>query len=105
MIRKIMTLIIVVTMLSATAIAQDRRSKLKRGTINLATGWVELPRNIYDTSVEDSRLHAATIGVIRGFGMFMVRTGAGVYEIVTAPFPIPDGYKPILYPKYVLDHN
>ena len=33
--------------------------------------------------------------------MSIVRTGAGIYEIATFPFPLPENYKPILEPEYV----
>jgi putative exosortase-associated protein (TIGR04073 family) len=42
-----------------------------------------------------------TIGLAKGVGMTIVRTGAGVYETVTFPFPIPEGYGPVLEPEFV----
>jgi hypothetical protein len=30
----------------------------------------------------------------------VVRPLVGVYELVTAPFPVPAGYRPILQPEY-----
>jgi len=38
----------------------------------------------------------------KGVGMTIVRTGAGVYETVTFPFPIPEGYTPVIEPEYVM---
>lgn len=35
-----------------------------------------------------------------GLGMIVVRTPVGVYETVTAPFPAPEGYRPIIRPEY-----
>lgn len=81
--------------------AQDSFTKLGRGVANTLTGWVELPKNIYKTSVEDNALAGITLGLARGAGMTIVRTGAGIYEIVTFPFPLPEDYKPILEPEYV----
>ena len=86
---------------SAVCFAQDPFTKLGRGVANTLTGWVELPKNIYSTSVEDNALAGATLGLAKGAGMTIVRTGAGIYEIATFPFPLPENYKPILEPEYV----
>lgn len=81
--------------------AQDPAKKLGRGLANVLTGWVELPKNIYDTSVEENVLSGLTMGLAKGIGMTIVRTGAGVYETVTFPFPIPEDYQPVLEPEFV----
>ena len=81
--------------------AQDAFTKLGRGVANTLTGWVELPKNIYNTSVEGNAFSGMTLGLAKGAGMSIVRTGAGVYEVVTFPFPLPKNYKPILEPEYV----
>lgn len=86
---------------SAVCFAQDPFTKLGRGVANTLTGWVELPKNIYHTSVEDNAFAGITLGLAKGAGMTIVRTGAGIYEIVTFPFPLPENYKPILEPEYV----
>jgi len=87
--------------LASTAYAQDPGKKLMRGLANILTGWVELPKNIYETSVEDNMFSGLTIGLAKGIGMTIVRTGAGVYETVTFPFPIPEDYAPVLEPEFV----
>jgi putative exosortase-associated protein (TIGR04073 family) len=86
---------------STQAFAQDPAKKLGRGLANVLTGWVELPKNIYDTSVEENILSGLTMGLAKGVGMTIVRTGAGVYETVTFPFPIPEDYQPVLEPEFV----
>ena len=75
--------------------------KLMRGLANVLTGWLELPKNIYEISVKDNIFSGLTIGLARGVGMTIVRTSAGVYELVTFPFPIPEDYEPVLEPEYV----
>ncbi len=103
LLRGFVVLSICVMVLSATAVcfAQDPFTKLGRGVANTLTGWVELPKNIYNTSVESNALAGVTLGVAKGAGMTIVRTGAGIYEIATFPFPLPEDYKPILEPEYV----
>lgn len=87
-----------------TTLAQNRRIKLKRGAINLATGWVEVPKNVYDKTVEESWIKGVTSGLIGGIGMSIVRTGTGLYEIITFPFPCPEKYQVILEPEFVLNN-
>src|SRR3989338_34566 len=87
--------------ITSLCFAQDPFTKLGRGVANALTGWVELPKNIYKTSVEDNALAGVTLGLARGAGLTIVRTGAGIYEIATFPFPLPENYKPILEPEYV----
>ncbi len=94
---------VVAVVMTATTLcfAQDAFTKLGRGVANTLTGWVELPKNIYSTSVEDNAFAGMTLGLAKGAGMTLVRTGAGIYEIATFPFPLPENYRPILEPEYV----
>ena len=102
--RKIIILVLVIAMvgMATQCYAQDPAKKLGRGLANVLTGWVELPKNIYDTSVEENILSGLTMGLAKGVGMTVVRTGAGVYEAVTFPFPIPEDYQPVLEPEFVM---
>ena len=88
-------------LVSSACFAQDAFSKLGRGVANTLTGWVELPKNVYDTSREDNAFAGMTLGLAKGAGMTLVRTGAGIFEIATFPFPLPEDYRPILEPEYV----
>ena len=97
----ILVAILMVLNIATASYAQDMGKKLYRGLANVVTGWVELPKNIYDTSVEDNVLSGLTVGLAKGVGMTIVRTGAGVYETATFPFPIPEGYCPVLEPEFV----
>ena len=93
---------VVLFLLSSTVcFAQDPMTKLGRGVANSLTGWAELPKNVYDTSVQENAFVGATLGLARGVGMAIVRTGAGLLEVVSFPFPAPEDYKPILEPEYV----
>lgn len=81
--------------------AQDAFTKLGRGVANTLTGWIELPKNIYETSIQENAFAGVTLGLAKGAGMTLVRTGAGIYEVATFPFPLPEDYKAILEPEYV----
>ena len=99
----ILVAVLMLVNMATASYAQDMGKKLYRGLANIVTGWVELPKNIYDTSIEDNPLSGFTIGLAKGVGMTIVRTGAGVYETVTFPFPIPEGYTPVIEPEFVFD--
>ena len=86
---------------SSACFAQDAFTKLGRGVANTLTGWVELPKNVYDTSVQDNAFSGMTLGLAKGAGMTLVRTASGIFELVTFPFPLPEDYEPILEPEYV----
>ncbi len=87
--------------IAAVCFASDPFTKLGRGVANTLTGWVELPKNIYKTSVDENAFAGLTLGVAKGAGMTIVRTGAGIFEIATFPFPLPEDYRAILEPEYV----
>ncbi len=97
----IAVVMVIVLAVATSSYAQDPAKKLGRGLANILTGWIELPKNIYDVSVEDNPLAGLTIGLAKGIGMTIVRTGAGIYEVVTFPFPIPEDYAPVLEPEFV----
>lgn len=75
--------------------------KLVRGAANVLTGWVEIPKRIYETSQQSGALKGFTWGLVRGLGRGFVRTLGGAYEVITFPFPAPPHYRPIIQPEYV----
>ena len=95
-------------------------SKLGRGMSNVyevARGG-ELRQTMEQTAVFDSPDAGYTTGFVRGFDRSMARTGVGLYEIVTFPFPpyhpvltkylapqpvYPDNYKPGLMSDSLFD--
>ncbi len=87
--------------LSTPSYAQDAFKKLGRGVVNTFTGWIEVPKGIVDESKSSNILAGLTVGTVKGFGLGLVRTGAGIYETVTFPLPIPEGYEPIVKPEFV----
>ncbi len=87
--------------ISAPSYAQDAFKKLGRGIVNTFTGWLEIPKGVVDESKANNVFTGLTVGTIKGLGLGLVRTGAGIYETITFPFPIPEGYEPIVKPEYV----
>jgi putative exosortase-associated protein (TIGR04073 family) len=65
----------------------------------MTCGFLEVPGNI----VQETGAMGAVgfpLGLAKGVGMLVTRELVGVYEFVTAPFPVPEGYRPILKPEY-----
>ncbi|MDD5072887.1 MAG: exosortase system-associated protein, TIGR04073 family [Candidatus Omnitrophica bacterium] len=86
---------------SSPSYAQGALNKLGRGIVNTLTGWLEIPKGIVDESKANNVFTGLTVGTIKGLGLGLVRTGAGIYEALTFPFPIPEGYEPIVKPEFV----
>ncbi len=76
--------------------------KLWRGIVNTLTGWGELIRQPIVLTKEDGAVGIPT-GIINGVFMTVVRTGAGIVEIVTFPVPMTEdiGYDSLMNPDYV----
>lgn len=97
----LITVIVVGLCNFACAEENNAFNKLGRGLINTATGWLEIPKKIYNISKNDNLFLGITIGTFKGLGWGISRTAVGIYEIITFPFPIPEGYKPIIDPEFV----
>ena len=63
---------VMVLAIASSSYAQDPAKKLGRGLANILTGWIELPKNIYDVSVEENPL-AKQILVIKNHAEARVR--------------------------------
>jgi putative exosortase-associated protein (TIGR04073 family) len=77
--------------------------KFGRGLAGMTCGVLEIPGNI----VKETRAKGAVgfpIGLATGLGMTVTRELVGVYEFITAPFPVPSGFRPILTPEYPWDY-
>jgi putative exosortase-associated protein (TIGR04073 family) len=74
-------------------------AKLGRGMSNFAevARGGEWRRSVEQTAVFESPDAGYTVGFVRGFDRSMARTGLGIYEVITFPFP---PYHPI-FTKYL----
>ncbi len=66
---------------------QGPARKLGRAISNLAFGLSELPSSITLINDRDGNAAAATYGIVKGLNRTAFRLGAGVYELLTFPFP------------------
>src|SRR4051812_37096421 len=62
--------------------------KLGRGIANFLISPTELVTTIATVNTYEGNSAAASYGVVRGFGRGVMRSGAGLVEILTFPFPI-----------------
>lgn len=72
--------------------------KLGRGISNVKeiVRGGEIRRSMEQTALWEGTDKAYTTGVIRGMNRTLARTGVGLYEIITFPFPT---YEPIFLPS------
>jgi putative exosortase-associated protein (TIGR04073 family) len=86
---------------SPQQVVDGMANKLARGVANFTTGWLEFPKQIYITSKEDGIAKGLTVGPLKGIGMTLVRTGAGVGEALTFFVAYPGFFDPFFDPSYV----
>ena len=113
-----LTVVVLAALLTSGCAGPER--KLGRGMGNLyeVVRMGEMRRSIEQTAVLDSPDAGYTVGAIRGFDRSLARTGLGVVEIVTFPFPpydpmftsylkpqpvYPESYKPGLVSDSIFD--
>jgi putative exosortase-associated protein (TIGR04073 family) len=71
--------------------------KLARGISNVVFGVAELPVQIARVNEREGNSAALSYGVVRGIGRSSMRIGAGLWEMLSFPFPANRGtYYPIL---------
>ena len=88
---------------SAEEVVSGMSDKATRGLVNVATGWLEFPRQIYATYQDHGAVQGCLVGPFMGIGMMMTRTVAGVLEFATFYLAFPGFYDPYLEPRYVWD--
>lgn len=94
------SLLVTLVPLAADARGYTATRKVGRGLAAMTCGFLEVPGNMVQTSRERGPGWGLTLGFAEGLGRLVVRELVGVYEFVTAPFPVPAGYRPILKPEY-----
>jgi len=90
----------------ATEIAENGTPirKLQRGFLNIALSPIEISTQMAKVKNEEHVLPTWATGFGLGSVMMVERMLAGAYEVVTAPFPLPEGYAPIVEPEFPWQH-
>ncbi len=98
--RKIIAGLIICTFVfTMTAMAGDEPKALKklgRGAANIATSPFEITNSMQEVNNESGFFGAITWGILKGVWKTGVRAGAGIYEVVTFPFPGNNDYQPVI---------
>lgn len=71
--------------------------KTVNGFANIATGWLEIPKNIINTTNDTNIIWGVFGGTFKGAVVTVGRMGAGVADLVTFPLPT----KPIARPIFI----
>lgn len=82
---------------------EKRLNKLGRGLSNVLFGWTEIPLT-WHRKIEYGRplTEIVATGSVIGFSRFLIRTGTGVYEMVTFPVSSEERkYEAIIEPAYL----
>ena len=87
---------------------QQPGKKLLRGTVNLVTAPLEVPKQtrIYWKKGAEKTDHILVwilSGFIKGSVNTFGRIGSGAWDVVTFPFSMPKDNKPLFEPDYVFD--
>jgi putative exosortase-associated protein (TIGR04073 family) len=83
--------------------ANTAAGKFGRGLAGMTCGFLEIPGNmVYETRRNGAM--GLPVGLAKGLGMMVTRELVGVYEFISAPFPVPAGFRPILSPEYPWDY-
>ena len=89
---------------AASAQAEGRMDKLKRGLAGMACGGVEVPATLCEECRNEGWPMGISVGFFKAVGNFAAREVLGVFDFVTSPFPWPDEqYKPYMEPAYPWD--
>ena len=107
--KKILSILVIFTMIcGTTAFAGDKfdpgkaAGKLARGITNVATCWgeyiVQAPTAMDQTP---DYLTGFLYDIFRGTAYTFQRAGAGLYDILTFPFPGGTDYEPIVKPATI----
>ncbi len=86
---------------SAQEVVEGMGNKAARGIANVTTGWMEFPKQIYETYQEDGWAQGVFVGPFKGLGMTVVRTVSGAVEFATFFIAYPGFFDPYFDPPYV----
>lgn len=73
--------------------------KFTRGIVNIATCYLEVPMNVYETSKDENVVTGLLYGMTVGVAKSLVRLAIGAVELGTFPF---EPYSPLMEPEYLI---
>ena len=94
------TALVLLIAAAGPADAQTATRKFLRGLAGMTTAFLEVPGNMVAETNKRGAAGGIPLGFALGCGMIVPRVLVGVYEFVSAPFPLPANYEPILKPEF-----
>lgn len=85
-----------------TSTASKVSHKLWRGTLNVLFCIVEIPLSISEEWQNMDPFTGVWLGTYKGTCKAVARASVGAFEVLTFPFPVPDGYKSPIEPEFPL---
>jgi len=71
--------------------------KASSALANLTTSWLEVPKNMINTTNQSNVFYGIVGGLFKGLVNMAGRLGVGVADLITIPLPT----KPVAYPVYI----
>ena len=96
--------VVAVWLVPSPSLAQTAPRKFLRGLAGMTAGFLEVPGNMVAETRSKGPAEGIPLGFAKGLGMIVVRELVGVYEFLSAPFPAPAGYRPIIEPEFPWDY-
>ncbi|MFH1771279.1 MAG: exosortase system-associated protein, TIGR04073 family [Candidatus Omnitrophota bacterium] len=93
--------LMLITASTAYCVNHSPVTKFGRGVVNGATCWIEVPKQIYLTSLEYDPLVGITFGAVKGSCYAVLRAASAGYD--TAFFLLPPYDKAVLMPEFVFE--
>src|SRR5262245_10542652 len=100
MARWLLPFVCALVLAAGPAHAQTAARKFLRGLAGMTTQVLEVPGNMVAESHARGPGEGIPLGFAKGLGMIIPRTLVGVWEFLSAPFPVPAGFAPILQPEF-----
>ena len=92
--------LLLLLLVAPPAEAQTAGRKFLRGLAGMTTAFLEVPGNMVAETRTRGAAEGIPFGFAKGLGMIIPRVFVGVWDFLSAPFPAPAGFKPILEPEF-----
>jgi len=87
-------------LVAAPANAQTAGRKFLRGLAGMTTPFLVVPGNMVAETRTRGAAEGIPFGFAKGLGMIIPRVFVGVWEFLSAPFPAPPDFRPIIEPEF-----
>ena len=96
--------LLLLLLVAPPADAQTASRKFLRGLAGMTAAFLEVPGNMVAETRKNGAGEGIPLGFAKGLGMIVPRVLVGVWEFLSAPFPAPPDYRPVLEPEFPWDY-